>query len=139
MSSSARTNSPWIALLQEQRYRREFLDADRRQTAAVTAIITAVVTPTVRNDFLLRLDARVLWVTIALRALLVAVTVVALVGLRRARTPRRMDRVSGFALGVLAVCFCEYVLSRLSSEEFHGPVLGTIAALAVLYFARDGR
>ena len=43
VSPPARSLSPWLALLRKERYRKHVVDADRKQSALVTAVIAVAI------------------------------------------------------------------------------------------------
>lgn len=126
-------------LLQEQRYRRAFLDADRRQNAMVAAVTSLGLYATARNDFLLLGGGWLLRVTLATKVLHAIAIAIGLALLFRTHTPRRHDQILAGINVATGVIFIETLLSRLPSGEVQGPVFGVGAVLCVLYFAQRGQ
>jgi signal transduction histidine kinase/ActR/RegA family two-component response regulator len=137
VSGSAPTLPSWAALLQEQRYRRHFLDADARQNTGVILIAGAAYSAVVYNDFLL-LGGWMLHLAVAVRVVTLAMTVVCYVLLRRAKWPRQHDSATtAWFLTMGAIC-CPITLTRLSSGEYLGPLSAGGATLCAMMFAMRG-
>jgi signal transduction histidine kinase/CheY-like chemotaxis protein/HPt (histidine-containing phosphotransfer) domain-containing protein len=138
VSVPAHSLSPRLSLLHEQRYRLRFLREDGRQTAIVTAVLCAFFMGTARNDFLLLRGGALLFIALASKGAYLIGTAVSVVLMRRARWPRQQDRAFHIALAVTAIAFLGTTLTRIPSGQIQGPLVGTGAMLAIVYFAQRG-
>ncbi len=129
---------PSLSLLREQRYRRQFLREDGRQTAIAVTVVAVAYGVAAINDFTLLGGSPLLVVALVTRGLHLVVTGLALVLLRRARWPRQQDRAFHLALVAMAMGMAVTTLTRIPSGQIQGALIASGALLAVLYFAQRG-
>jgi len=127
-----------LTLLREQRYRRQFLREDGRQTAVAVTVVAVAYGVAAINDFTLLGGSPLLVVALVARGLHLAATGLALVLLRRARWPRQQDRAFHLALVAMVVSVAVTTLTRIPSGQIQGALIAAGALLAVLYFAQRG-
>jgi signal transduction histidine kinase/CheY-like chemotaxis protein len=125
------------ALVREQRYRRHFFEADRRQTTLVVLGMTVVGLLTLRNDIVL-LQGTDLGFAITCKGLFLLASFVALMGLHRARSPQQHDCSLACWLVVWSIYLIGLFATRYSTAEYLGPVIGQCASLTVLYYTLNG-
>lgn len=126
------------ALLQEQRYRRQCLDGDRKLAAVSLVAVTAAVGLVIRNDLILVQDPTALRLLLLGKLLSAIVLGVVLVLLRRAKRPRQVDRLVSIGIAASMFSAAHTVLSRCPSGEVLGSILSSFAILFVLYFTMRG-
>lgn len=130
--------APRTALLHEQRYRRQFLPADRRQNAAAILIVGVALFVATLNDLLLLRGSWLLYVAVPARFLILAVTVVASVLLLHAKRSRQHDLACTLWLLTSSVCYLPVILTRIPSGEHLGVLLSLVIILSIYYFAMRG-
>lgn len=133
-----RSLGPSLTLLREQRYRRQFLREDSRQTAIAVTVVAVAYGVAAINDFTLLGGSPLLVVALVARGQHLVVTGLALVLLRRARWPRQQDRAFHLALVAMVVSVAVTTLTRIPSGQIQGALIAAGALLAVLYFAQRG-
>lgn len=138
MVSSASSFAQFTALLREQRYRRQFMDADRKQMALVMAVMSAGFSLAVFNDFALLKDTRVLAAALLCRLLALLALAVALFVLRGAKRPRQQDRVFAGWVGVWSILYLGVLATRYRTGERLGPLIGQGAVICALYLLGQG-
>lgn len=132
------TASAFVTLLHEQRYRLQFLAADANLSTKVIAFAALATMATTRNDFLLVKTSTLLVALLAARVCFVIVTVATIVRLRRETRARRHHVLYGVWTTVQAAMVTFINLSRWSSGEVQGPIIGAATLITILYFALRG-
>lgn len=126
------------ALLDEQRYRRQHFDADRKQAILVIAALGLANGLMLGNDLALLHSAPALGLILLCRLLFLVATAVAVVLLHRANRPRRQDQIAAGWLGVTNLLYLMMLTTRYPAGEFQGPLVGQLALIAALYFPQPG-
>ena len=140
MNRRAMSRSPGslLRLLREQRYRRQFLHENGRQTAIAAAVVAVAFAALTINDFKMLHDGPLLVVALVARGLHLVLTGVGLVLLRRARRPRQQDRALLVILAATVVGVPASAMTRIPSGQIQGALIGCGVFLMVLYFAHRG-
>ena len=134
----SRSPDSLLRLLREQRYRRQFLHEDGRQTAIAAAVVAVAFAALIINDFRMLHDGPLLVVALVARGLHLVLTGAGLVLLRRARRPRQHDRALLVILAASVVCILASAMTRIPSGQIQGALIGCSVFLVVLYFAHRG-
>lgn len=120
------------------RYRKQFLEPDRRQMTIVIVLSTIAMSLSVRNDYVLLHGTSLFLFALVIRAGHILLTAAALVLLRETQSIRRFECAGTLWNLGTAATLVTLGLTRLSARELQGPFLGVIAALCVFYFAERG-
>ena len=134
----SRSPGSLLRLLREQRYRRQFLHENGRQTAIAAAVVAVAFAALTINDFRMLHDGPLLVVALVARGLHLVLTGVGLVLLRRARRPRQQDRALLVILAATVVGVPASAMTRIPSGQIQGALIGCGVFLMVLYFAHRG-
>jgi len=128
--------APTATQLSAERFQRALLRGDARQAIAVVAVIALATVLYIRNDLLLLRGTNTLAVVIGVRAVTVAVCMVAIVVLARARRPSVKE--CAVAVALAAITITTIVVTKTRQGELQGAVLANIAFLVAMYFGLRG-
>lgn len=136
--TSPASSGAFSALLREQRYRRHFLVSDTKLTAVVMTVLGWAVVATVVNDVRLLRDRWTFWPVVLTKVGVAVYTSAMGLRLRRARWPRQADRILAWIFAVFVLAYCAIFPTRWGPAEVQGPIIGSSAISAIVYFALRG-